>query len=296
MFKKIITHFQNKEVDKKYIFGRQGEIFVRELLIKNKYNIYCNRIIKNEGRGSGFLEADIILNRGKTIFVIEIKRMKGKIFRTNEGLIQEKIFYTNPLLRTFKPYEARKIKDPKNQVKRFTIALKKNLIQKDSRFSTIKFIPVVAFSNEADISDIYSFKEGIIYFSDLLNFIERNKTNKSCPNWVEDGLKTLKGYDIIMNRAKNEIVGLIIDSNFVCITKEKRKRIMRKRIINFREIKSIKTRKRNIFSPCVNLDIHKKNGEILNLDCYKPAIKLNTFSSIQTYYIKNLIEVKVESR
>ena len=277
-------------MDEKHIFGRKGEVFVRDMLTKNNYRVYCNRILK-DGEVPGLLEADIILCRDKTIFVIEIKRMKGKIFKTNEGLIQEKIPYLNPFLKGFKPYEARKIKDPRNQVKRFTMALKKNLIQKDSRFLTIKFTPVVVFSNEADISDIYSFEEGIIYFSDLLNFIEKNSDSKACLNWIENGLKTLKGYDIIINRANNEIIGMIIDSDFVCVTRENNKKT-----ISFREIKGIKIKKRSIFSSYVNLDIHKKNGKILNLDCYKPTIKLNTFSSIQTYCIKNLTEVKVESK
>ena len=274
-------------MDEKHVFGRRGELFVKDMLIKNNYRVYCNRILKDE-KAPNFLEADIILCRDKTIFVIEIKRMKGKIFRTDEGLIQEKIPYFNPFLKGFKPYEARKIKD---QAKRFTRALKKNLIQKDSRFLKIKFIPVVAFSNEADISDIYSFKEGIIYFSDLLNFIEKNSTSKICPNWIENGLKTLKGYDIIINRANNEIIGIIMDSDFVCVTKENNKKT-----ISFKHIKSIKTQKRSIFSSYVNLNIYKKNGEIVNLDCYKPTIRLNTFSSIQTYHIKNLIEVKIERK
>ncbi len=290
MFKGLLAYLHNIDPDEKHIFGRGGEAYIKELLIKNKYKIYCNRIIENHRKKSHFLESDIILNKGNSIFVIEIKRMKGRIFRTDRGLIQEKIPALNPFLKKLNPYEARTIKNPKDQAKHFTTALKKNLVQRDRRFLAVRFIPVAVFSNEADISDIYSFEDGIIYFSDLINFIEKNSSDNTSPDWIDGDLKSLKGFDILINRNEREIMGIIVDSDFICTTKEEERKV------SFRDIKNIKVKRGNIFSTYDNIIILLKSGEVLDLNCRSSTIRLNTFSSVQTHFLRNLIEVKVESK
>ncbi len=288
IIKNFLTRFKNITPDDKHIFGRKGENYVRGLLIKNNYHIYCNRILKNQKSRFGFLETDIILSKGTTIFVIEIKRMKGRIFRTDKGLIQEKMPAASPL--KFNPYNARVVKNPLNQVKYFTIALRKELTKKDKRFYNIDFIPVVTFSREADITDIYSFEKGIIYFDNLIPFIEKYSSNKTTPSWILNELNLLKGFDIIVNRDGYEITGFIMDTDFTCITKEK------KIEIDFADIENIKVKRGIFLSLYDNVSILLKNKKTINLKCKNTKITVNTLSTLHTYFLKNLTEIKVESR
>ncbi len=288
MIKRFLTYFKNIDPDDKHIFGRKGENYIKELLTKNNYTIYCNRIIKNQKNRFSFTETDVILSKGDSIFVIEIKRMKGRIFKTDKGLIQEKIPVANPL--KFNPYNVRTMKNPLNQVKYFTVSLRKELIKKDKRFYNIKFIPVVVFSREADITDIYSFENGIIYFNDLIPFIEKHSSNKATPSWILNELNLLKGFDIIVNRNGYEITGFIMDTVFICITKQKKVEI------DFADIENIKVKRGNFLSVYDNVSILLKNKKTVNLKCRNAEITINTLSTLQTYSLKNLMEIKVESR
>ena len=284
--KRFLRLFHNLNPDGKHIFGQTGEEYIRMNLIRSGYNVFSNRILKHPKNNSVYIESDVIVYAGDCIFCIEIKRLKGKIFLSENGIIQER---NERFERRYRGYRAKRIKSPMAQSELFTRTLKRRLIKKDSRFRGIRFVPVAAFSEEADISSIHSIEKGIVYFSELSDFIKNRAGIKGNFKWVLEALSSLKGFDKIINKNKFIILGFIENENFKC--QDAGGTIS----IPYAAIERIEIKRGGLFSEYDEVKIIKKNGEIENLCCVDGYILINVFKSKQKHFIRNLEEIIVQS-
>lgn len=278
--------FYNIDPDGRHIFGQAGEEYAKNKLSHFGYHLFFNRILPHPKNPSRYIESDIIVYSDDYIFCIEVKRFRGKVFFTDGGIIQET---HRAFERRYRGYRAKKIKDPMVQSTLFTKTLKYSLIGKDSRFKKIHFVPVVAFSEEADISSIHSFGDGILYVSELPDFIQSCLKKNDKYEWVVKAFESLKGFDYIINRNGFTTMGIILNKNFECRSVDK------VFSLPYAQIKKINVKRGGLFSKCDKITILKKNSEVENLCCMDGYILINIFGNKQKHFLKNILKAKIES-
>ncbi len=287
-FKRLFIALYNIDPDSKHIFGLKAELFVKDTLGRLNLPLFMNKILPQPGAKSRFIESDIILSSGKNIFCIEIKRLKGKVFFTKDGIIQENY---KSFVRRYQGYRAKKIKNPIEQSRRFCSTLKRHLINKNTLFRNINFISIAAFSQEADISEIYSFENGILYIDDLIDFIEeKTRKDKEPYPWIIKELDSLKGFDVIVNRKRLPLSGFLKNDDFKCLTP---KGIYS---IPYSSVKNITIKRKPLLSSHDELEILFKDGSKKLITSIEGYVILDNFGKIQKHYLRNISEIFINSR
>ncbi len=286
--KRVFLSFKNINPDTKHIFGQKAELYVKNMLLQLNKPLFTNKILKHPKLKSRYIESDIILIWSNFVFCIEIKRVKGKIFASKNGIIQENY---KPFTRRYQGYRAKTIKNPQKQSQLFAKTLKSHLVNKDKRFLSVKFVSVSVFSYEADISEIHSFEEGILYFDELIEFIKaKTKDSHQEYEWIVKAVESLKGFDVLINKNNLPIMGLIENNTFECTGKQGFFKA------DFSEIKQIIIKRNSVFSIGDELEIHFKNGKKVSVLCYEGCIKFNAFNGIRKHFLRNLNKICINSR
>ncbi len=286
--KRVFLALKNINPDTKHIFGQKAELYVKNMLLQLNKPMFTNKILRHPKLKSRYIESDIILICGNFVFCIEIKRLKGKIFASKNGIIQENY---KQFTRRYQGYRAKTIKNPQKQSQLFVKTLKRYLINKDKRFLSVKFIPVAVFSYEADISEIHSFDDGIIYINELKEFIKaKSQESHQEYEWIVKAIESLKGFDILINKNNLPLMGLIENDMLECTSKQGAFKA------DFSEIKQIIVKRNSVFSIGDELEIHFKNGNKAPVLCYEGCIVLNAFNGIQKHFLRNLNKIYINSR
>ncbi len=286
--KRVFLSLKNTDPDNRHIFGYKAEKYVEDMLLKAGMPVFSNKILKHPKLKSRYIESDIILYSGSSVFCIEIKRLKGKIFHSKDGIVQENY---KPFARRYQGYRAKRIKDPKKQSGLFCNQLKKYLTNKSERFGHIRFIPVAVFSQEADISQIHSKQEGILYIDELIGFIKSHtKQNETEQERVVKELEKLKGFDIVINRKGLPVMGFIQNEIFECLCKNG------VFSINFSSIKSIDIKRSSFLSAYDDITINLKNGQTEHKKCLEGHISFDSFGNKQKHFLRNINSIHINSR
>jgi len=284
----VFISLKNINPDTKHIFGQKAELYVKNMLLQLNKPIFTNKILEHPKLKSRYIESDIILIWGNFVFCIEVKRLKGKIFASRNGIIQENY---RPFTRRYQGYRAKTIKNPQKQSELFAKTLKRHLVNKDKRFLGVKFIPVAVFSHEADISEIHSLDDGILYIDELIEFIKTKAKNSYKEyEWIEKAIESLKGFDILINKNNLSIVGLVENEKFECTSKQG---IFK---IEISKIKQITVKRSSVFSVSDKIEINFKDGNKMSVLCYEGCIVLNAFSSIQKHFLRNIKKIYINSK
>ncbi len=272
------------------IFGFGAEKVLQNLLNEKKYISFFNRILKSPFNKHHFLEIDAIVYYKNTIFCIEIKNYKGTIYYaanfkddTFESYKDNKIIQLKTdrhLRQTYK-----ELPNPLNKTKFFTKQLKEYLIRLDKRFSTVKFQSIVVWvDSSTNIENIHSFEDGVIYLSQLCDFIEQKSASGENDNVIVEILENLPTFDKIITTYNHTIQGILMDNTIVI--KESNTQL------HLQNIKSISIAHK--LTSCNNiLTVEYTDWHTRSYACKQLTINLDKFGSHQKHKISNIKKIIV---
>ncbi|MGB9755516.1 MAG: nuclease-related domain-containing protein [Desulfurella sp.] len=277
------------ELSPKESFGFGAEIILQKILNEN-YTAFYNRILRSPYNKKHFLEIDAIVYYNNTIFCIEIKNYKGTIYYAanfkgdnfdsykNGKIIQLKT--DRYFKQTFK-----ELPNPLDKTKFFAKQLKEHLERFDARFSTVKFKSVVVWLDSiANIENIYSFDDGLIYLSQLTDFIEKKSQKNKNNTWATEYLEKLPTFDQIITTGNQNIHGIILGNTINC-----QKPIQD---LHLKDIVSIDFTHK--FTSCKSkVTVNYKDTRNLEFECEKITINLDKFGTHQKHRLFNIKKIIV---
>lgn len=215
--------------------GDQAEMYIREILKSSGDATFLRGplvpIIDRFGYINGWRESDFLVYTQGTVFCIEVKNYTGRITylpRSTPGQIWNgyrpngpNIFDTSRILQTKLGRQGRLIEkiytNPLNKTRNFIVLLKNYVGRVEPRFQRLFLIPVVCFSNTADISAIYNFQEGMIHIEHLPAFFQQHKNGSFAPQhipWItETILKKIPNWDRVLTTGGEWINGILCESH-----------------------------------------------------------------------------------
>jgi hypothetical protein len=310
---RMFDTFSNIQQDEVSAYGAQGEEQALQFLTEQKYPVFLpNRIIPHPQKHGAFLETDAIIYAEGNVFCIEIKRYKGRMSfppRTKVVKIKKRfLFWHYEKEQTvFDGYDKSRIikaKDgnygegtfykelpnPLEKTRYYIRHLKQFLKPFDQRFSHLFIIPVAAFSNDvSDISEIHSFEEGLIYVSDIPDFIRMNRNEKfaaSPSQWIINGLRHVPSWDRILTRENEWMWGVISDNAFVCTLVNGRQYS-----IPYKEVMSISISRQGFFSDRDQVQITLTNGTVDHIEASTAQVNIEVGGERQTHKLRNINQI-----
>jgi len=272
------------------LFGFAAESILQKFLTQKNYTAFYNRILKSPYNKHHFLEIDAVIYHNNTIFCTEIKNYKGTIYYAAN--VQNDTFdsyKTNTIIQlktdkhlnqTFKA-----LPNPLDKTKFFTKQLRNHLLKLDNRFSTVKFKSVVVFlDSSTNIDNIHSFEEGLIYFSQLEDFLEQQSQNDANYSWVLDYLEKLPAFDKIITVNNQTIQGILKEIIIHC-QKQNTK-------IDLKNIRTIDIKHK--LTSC-NAKITLQNTDLTTCEfvCDKLTVSLDKFGTLQKHRLSNINKIIV---
>lgn len=318
--KRALDRFKIYSKDEIENYGNDGERIARQnFAYKNGTGIaYYNRLVPDYSKKNKYFEIDAIIYAAGNVFCVEIKRYKGKIsYVPKYKMVKEK-----KKILWFEFEREKKVVDglDKSRIikekvgnynedtfyKEFTNPIKKTIffIKRmkeflsgyDKRFKSLFIIPVVCFvDDEADISDIHSFEEGLIYVSELQQFINMHKNDnfdKMSSEWIIDGLNKLPTWDKIITSSKEELNGVLENDEVVFEARDKSKIYLKYRDIKRMTFKNIGL----IFSPYSEVTVYKKDNSTSVYEVVSGDIVFNRFGERQIHKIVNISAIMVGTK
>jgi len=310
---RMFDTFSNVQQDEVSAYGAQGEEQALQFLTEQKYPVFLpNRIIPHPQKKGAFLETDAIIYAEGNVFCIEVKRYKGKIsFPSKTKVVKIKkrfLFWHYETKQTvFDGYDKSRIvkakegnygegtfykefPNPLEKTRYYIRHLKQFLSSFDRRFSSLFIIPVAAFSDDvSDISEIHSFEEGLIYVSDIPNFIRANRNERfaaSPSQWIIDGLRNVPSWDQILTRENEKMWGVIPEDVFVCTLIDGKKYS-----IPYKEIISISVNRQGFFSDRDYVQITRTDGTVDHIEVSTAQVNLETGGERQTHKLRNINQI-----
>ncbi|OSS42147.1 hypothetical protein DESAMIL20_1700 [Desulfurella amilsii] len=290
----IITRFWDRffsiEPSDQELFGFAAESILQKILTQKNYTAFYNRILKSPYNKHRFLEIDAIIYHNNTIFCVEMKNYKGTIYyaanfqndtfdsyKTNT-IIQLKT--DKHLNQTFKA-----LPNPLDKTKFFTKQLRKYLLRFDNRFSTIKFKSVVVFlDSSTNIDGIQSFEEGLIYFSQLEDFLEQQSQNGTNNAWVLDYLEKLPTFDKIITVNNQTIQGILKEIIIHCQKPNTE--------LDLKKIRAIDIKHK--FTSCkAQIMLQYNDLTTCEFVCDKLTVILDKFGTLQKHRLSNINKIIV---
>ncbi len=272
------------------IFGFSAEKVLQNLLNEKQYVSFFNRILKNPYNKHLFLEIDAIVYYKNTIFCIEIKNYKGTIYYaanskdgTFESYKDNKIIQLKTDIHLRQTYK--ELPNPFNKTKFFTKQLKEYLRKLDKRFSKVKFQSVVVWvDSSTNIENIHSFDDGIIYLSQLCDFIEQKSASGENDSVIVKILENLPSFDKIITTHNYTISGILMDNTI--LLKESNTQL------HLQNIKSI-TIVHKLTSCNHTLTVEYTDCHTINYACKQLTINLDKFGTHQKHKISNVKKIIV---
>lgn len=155
--------------------GKRGETRVNDILcqLSGEYHILNDVVLPTE---KGTTQVDHIVISRFGVFVIETKNYRGNIYG-NDGqqqwtqVILTDVRYKRKWYKTYTYVTKNKFYNPVKQVLGHLIELKRNL----SEWKSIKLYPIVVFTGDVDISNVYS-NHSVVYDNELVSTILSHQT------------------------------------------------------------------------------------------------------------------------
>ncbi len=289
LFRRFLRLFSTVGSDPKRVFGTAGEEYVVGVLSSLGYCLFVNRIIPHPYKPHRYIESDVVVYSDSCVFCVEVKRYRGRVFKVEDGIVQETECKAYERGRG-KVYRAKRLKDPMVQSRFFTRTLREMLVSQDDRFRRINFIPVVVFLEEADVSSIHSFERGVIYAYELPDFIRSHLRSGGSYDWVVKALEGLKGFDVVVDRSGFGIKGLIVGDVFKCESRSGRVEE------NLSLVKLIEIMPGGLFSSCDKVRLTRKDGFKEEFCCVDGYVDIDVFGERRRYFLRNILSVVVNSR
>lgn len=275
------------ELSPKERFGFGAEAILQQILNKN-YLAFYNRILKSPYNKKHFLEIDAIVYHNNTIFCIEIKNYKGTIYYAanfngdnfdsykNNKIIQLKT--DRHFNQTFK-----ELPNPLDKTKFFAKQLKEYLEHLDKRFLTVKFQSVVVWlASVTNIENIYSFEDGLIYLSQLTDFMEKKSQKNQNNTWTIEYLEKLPAFDEIITASNQHIHGILLGNTLKCQEPQ--------HDLNLKDIKSIDFTHK--LTRCKSkVTVNYANSHHIEFECKKITINLDKFGTHQKHRFFNVKKI-----
>ncbi len=289
IFKRLWDTLFSFELSGKERFGFGAESILQQILNKD-YIAFYNRILKSPYNKKHFLEIDAIVYYKNTIFCIEVKNYKGTIYYAANFKGDNFHSYKNNKiiqLKTDKHFNQtfKELPNPLDKTKFFAKQLKEYLEHLDSRFSKVKFQSVVVWLDSiANIENIYSFEDGLIYLSQLKDFIEKKSQKNENSAWVIKYLQELPSFDKIITTNNQNITGILIGNTIKCERPRKD--------LNLEDIISIDFTHKLLRCKS-KITINYKNLHYEEFECEKVTINLDKFGNRQKHRMFNVKKIIV---
>ncbi|MGB9591742.1 MAG: nuclease-related domain-containing protein [Candidatus Kryptoniota bacterium] len=311
---RALDALSNIEQDEVSTYGAEGEEQALGFLVEEGYYSFFNRIVPHPQKRGAFLETDAIIYGEGNVFCVEIKRLKGRIyFPPKSKVVRVKkrfLFWDYETEETVSDgYDTSRIvkaKDgnygegvfykefanPLGKTRYYIHHLKQFLTRIDQRFSRLFIIPVVGFSDtESDISAIHSLEEGLVYISEIPEFIRRHRDERfanSPSQWIVDGLRQVPTWDRILTRKNEWIQGIILDNAFSCISPDGRVYS-----IPYSEVECIYITRQDAFSDHDDVRILRVGGQTEVLMSSKGQVNMDKAGEHQIHKLRNINQIRI---
>ena len=313
LFQRITRAFHTLstiELDEQSRFGALGELYAEQILDDGQAICLNNPIVPHPTKPGLFLESDFLIYTQGSLFCVEIKHFKGCLYyptreRVGQGppprgplsrppiqgfddstIMQEKVGNYG---------EGIFLKEHRNPLKKtryFIHHLKDYLGTIDARCKKVYIIPVVGFSELADISAIYDFEAGMIPTSQIPTFFERHGGPSAAsppPSWLRNALYRVPTWDLILTTRNEWINGVITDQELLFQGTDRRSYRL-----PYRTLHAITLQRTGLFSAADQLTIMDVHGGTHSFNSGGGEVHLRRFGGeFQTHKLRNVSQIVI---
>jgi len=313
LFQRITRAFHTLstiELDEQSRFGALGELYAEQILDDGQAICLTNPIVPHPTKPGLFLESDFLIYTQGSLFCVEIKHYKGRLFYPT----RERIGQVSPLRRPLSVAplqdfdnsiiiqekignygEGIFLKEHRNPLKKtryFIHHLKDYLCDIDARCKKVYIIPVVGFSELADISAIYDFEAGMISTSQIPTFFEQHSGPTAAlppPPWLRDALYRVPTWDLILTTKKEWINGVITDRELLFQGTDRHSYRL-----PYRTLHTVALQRGGLFSAADQLTITDVQGHISSYRSVGGEVHLRRFGGeSQTHQLRNVSQIVI---
>jgi hypothetical protein len=309
---RVIESMSSVELDERDKGGMRGEQIAEDIIVEGANEGYIrNPLLQHPRKPGVFFETDLLVYENGTLFCIEIKNFRGRVYypsvyrivHVTQGwfvfkrqverevfdhydisqMVQEKIENNRPVVRS--------MRNPLLKTQDYANDLRHYLDRLEPRLHAVPIIPVLGFAGRADISAVHDFEAGIIRTSELADFFERhgNKATQHLTKLVHQTFRRLPTWDLVITTKSERLNGIIVEA--VLPVKDKHGR---PQSISYSLIDSIDLRREPGFSAYDELVVTYTNGQRKAFQSDSSEIHLRRFGGeVQTHKLRNLNRVVV---
>lgn len=313
LFQRITRAFHTLstvELDEQSRFGALGELYAEQILDDGQAICVNNPIVPHPTKPGLFLESDFLIYTRGSLFCVEIKHYKGRLFYPTRGRVGQgsptRGHLSCPPLHGFDDSiimqekvgnygEGIFLKEHRNPLKKtryFIHHLKDYLGTIDARCKKVFIIPIVGFSELADISAIYDFEAGMISTSQIPTFFDRHSgptATSPPPSWLRSALYRVPTWDLILTTRHEWINGVITDRELLFRGTDRRSHSL-----PYRALHAIILQRNGLFSAADQLTITDVRGHISSYSSIGGEVHLRRFGGeSQTHQLRNVSQIVV---
>lgn len=313
LFQRITRAFHTLstiELDEQSRFGALGELYAEQILDDGQAICVNNPIVPHPTKPGLFLESDFLIYTWGSLFCVEIKHYKGRLFyptRERVGQVSPtRGRLSRPPLQSFDDSiiiqekvgnygEGIFLKEHRNPLKKtryFIHHLKDYLCTIDARCKKVFIIPIVGFSELADISAIYDFEAGMISTSQLPTFFERHSGPAAAsppPSWLRGALYRVPTWDLILTTRHEWINGVITDRELLFQGTDRHSYHL-----PYRTLHTVTLQRGGLFSAADQLTITDVRGHVSSYRSVGGEVHLRRFGGeFQTHQLRNVSQIVV---
>lgn len=313
LFQRITRAFHTLstiELDEQSRFGALGELYAEQILDDGQALCIANPIIPHPTKPGLFLESDFLIYTQGNLFCVEIKQYKGRLSYPTREQIGQGSPPRGPLSRPSSSGfddsvilqekvgnygEGIFLKEHRNPLKKtryFVHHLKNYLCTIDARCKQVYIIPVVGFSELADISALYDFEAGMISTSQLPAFFEQHSgpaAASSPPSWLHSALYRVPTWDLILTTRNEWINGVIADRELLFQGTDRHSYHL-----PYRTLHTVTLHRSGLFSAADQLTITDVHGHLSSYRSVSGEVHLRRFGGeVQTHRLRNVSQIVV---
>jgi hypothetical protein len=313
LFQRITRAFDTLstiELDEQSRFGALGELYAEQILDDGQAICITNPIVPHPTRPGLFLESDFLIYTQGSLFCVEIKHYKGRLFYpTGERVGQvspTRRSLARPALQGFDDSiiiqekignygEGIFLKEHRNPLKKtryFIHHLKDYLVTIDARCKKVYIIPVVGFSELADIRAIYDFEVGMISTSQLPAFFEQHSGPAAAappPSWLRSALYRVPTWDLILTTRNEWINGVITDRELLFQGTDRHSYCL-----PYCTLHTVALQRGGLFSAADQLTVTDVRGHVSSYHSVRGEVHVRRFGGeTQTHQLRNINQIVV---
>ena len=313
LFQRITRAFHTLstiELDEQSRFGALGELYAEQILDDGQAICINNPIMPHPTKPGLFLESDFLIYTQGNLFCVEIKRYKGRLYyppRERVGQISPpRGPLSHPPLQGFDDSiiiqekvgnygEGIFLKEHRNPLRKtryFIHHLKDYLCTIDARCKKVYIIPVVGFSELADISAIYDIEAGMISTSQLPTFFERHSGPAAAappPSWLRSALYRVPTWDLILTTRNEWINGVITDHELLFQGTDRHGYRL-----PYRTLHTVALQRGGLFSAADQLTITDVRGHVSSYRSVGGEVHLRRFGGeSQAHQLRNVSQIVI---